>query len=410
MSSHPRENLTLPPHQQLVLPLLEVLDVAGGSATSSEAVAAVAERVGLSPEARELAAPVDRGRPRNLFARRLRWVRQSAVERGLLEAGRRGVWELSRKGKNHLKRCLPGVVITIFESARGGVSLWATAESASAVINDSSIDLIITSPPYPLSTPKNFGNREGDEYLDWLTGLAVEWKRMLVDDGSLVLNLGDVWNRGEPTINLYQERLLVYLADELQLRLAQRFVYLNRAKIPASHWVTIKRVRVRTVTESVLWLSKSPHPRADNRKVLREYTQKMRRLIERGGEHRRLRPCGHGNTRGAFGRDNGGSIPTNVIEATNAASNDEYCRSCRAHGLPIHPARMLDAMVELFVRMLTPEGGVVYDPFAGSNMVGHVAERLGRTWVSSEDCLAYISGSKFRFPSRTNHAPTLCPI
>lgn len=409
MSNHPREKLTLPPHQQLVLPLLEVLDEAGGSATASDAVAAVAERVGLPPEARERTALVDRGRPRNLFARRLRWVRQTAVERGLLDAGRRGVWELSEAGKNHLKRCLPGVVVTIFETP-AGVSLWATAEAASAVIDDRSVHLILTSPPYPLVAPKEYGNREGDDYLDWLKALAVEWKRMLVDDGSLVLSLGDVWNRGEPTINLYQERLLVYLADELQLKLAQKFVYLNRAKIPASHWVTIKRVRVRTVTESVLWLSKSPHPRADNRKVLREYTQRMRRLIERGGEYRRLRPCGHGNTRGAFGRDNGGSIPTNLIEATNAAAHDEYCRSCREHGLPIHPGRMPPQIADLFVRMLTPEGGVVYDPFAGSNMVGHVAERLGRTWVSSENCLAYVSGSKFRFPDRTNLAPGLCAL
>lgn len=37
------------------------------------------------------------------------------------------------------------------------------------------------------------------------------------------------------------------------------------------------------------------------------------------------------------------------------------------------------------------------DPFAGSNVVGEVAERLGRKWISSEINPEYVLGSAFRF-------------
>lgn len=37
------------------------------------------------------------------------------------------------------------------------------------------------------------------------------------------------------------------------------------------------------------------------------------------------------------------------------------------------------------------------DPFAGSNITGEVAERLGRHWLAFELVEGYLEGSKFRF-------------
>jgi len=52
---------------------------------------------------------------------------------------------------------------------------------------------------------------------------------------------------------------------------------------------------------------------------------------------------------------------------------------------------------EFFIKFLTRRGGLVLDPFAGSNVVGAVAERLARTWVSMEIVEEYVVGSAFRF-------------
>jgi DNA modification methylase len=72
-------------------------------------------------------------------------------------------------------------------------------------------------------------------------------------------------------------------------------------------------------------------------------------------------------------------------------------RRCKAEGLKIHPARYPRALPEFFIKMLTEEGDVVLDPFAGSNTTGAVAESLQRRWIAFESVEEYLRGSKFRF-------------
>ena len=58
------------------------------------------------------------------------------------------------------------------------------------------------------------------------------------------------------------------------------------------------------------------------------------------------------------------------------------------------------ASKELIARgvFLTRKGQIVLDPFAGSNVTGHVAQNLGRRWVSVEINSDYVAGSRLRFP------------
>jgi len=389
---------------------MSAVDRLGGKAAPRDVVDAVADDLELSDDVRHYRGNVS-GREVNLFARRVRWVRQDGIRRGFLEPAGYGVWQLTRAGNSYLKNIRPGFVVTIYETDQG-VALWAEAEAAAAVISESSINLIITSPEFPLVRPKQYGNRKGDHYLDWLTHLAEQWRHLLVDDGSLVLNVGSVWERGQPTESIYQERLLLRLVDQIGFHLAQRCYFHNPGKIPSSEWVTVRRVRVRNVIETVWWLSKTANPKADNRRVLLPYSDRMKKLIANGGEgHRRERPSNHGDWNGpSFGRDNGGSIPTNLITATNAVSNDLYHRACRAAGLPPHPATFADGVPEMFIRLLTDEGDLVYDPLAGSNKVGSICEQLNRRWIASDRSLTYLSGSKFRFAAHQNVTPHVCAL
>ena len=66
-------------------------------------------------------------------------------------------------------------------------------------------------------------------------------------------------------------------------------------------------------------------------------------------------------------------------------------------GAAIHPARYPRAFPEFFIKMLTEEGDVVLDPFAGSNTTGATAESLQRRWIAFESVEEYLRGSKFRF-------------
>ena len=55
---------------------------------------------------------------------------------------------------------------------------------------ESSVDLVVTSPPYALHFKKEYGNADQHEYVDWFLPYAAEVKRLLRPSGSFVLNLG----------------------------------------------------------------------------------------------------------------------------------------------------------------------------------------------------------------------------
>jgi hypothetical protein len=84
------------------LPLLDVLDTAGGRLPTREAVAAVGKRVAdqLMPMDHDV---MDQGQER--WESRVQFTRLRLVEAGLLEKNSpRGVWEISDAGRERLKR------------------------------------------------------------------------------------------------------------------------------------------------------------------------------------------------------------------------------------------------------------------------------------------------------------------
>jgi site-specific DNA-methyltransferase (cytosine-N4-specific) len=243
---------------------------------------------------------------------------------------------------------------------------------------------------------KPYGSVPHERYVRWFLDLAQQFRRVLTDDGSLVIDTGGVWNKGSPTRSLYQYRLLLGLGDDVGFHFAQDFYWYNPGALPApAEWVNVRRIRVKCAVNQIWWLSKTPWPKADNRRVLREYSSDMVRLLERGYRVKE-RPSGHTITR-KFSKDHGGAIPPNLLEAGNNDSNGEYLKRCLKVGLPVHPARFPRALPEFFIKLCTEPGDTVLDPFAGSNVTGEAAERLGRKWIAVEQVEEYLAGSKFRF-------------
>ena len=211
--------------------------------------------------------------------------------------------------------------------------------------------MVVTSPPYALHFKKEYGNEHKDNYIEWFLPFAQEIHRVLADDGSFVLNIGGSYNKGVPTRSIYHFKFLVALVEEIGFHLAQECFWYNPAKMPVpAEWVTVRRLRVRDSVEYVWWLSKTPHPKASNLKVLKEYSEDMIRL-NRNGLRGTTRPSGN-VIRPSFTKIAiGGSIPPNVVEADfddvpesmmkmgNNSANDLYTRRCKEAGIKIHPAR-----------------------------------------------------------------------
>jgi len=257
----------------------------------------------------------------------------------------------------------------------------------------------MTSPPFALQRKKEYGNEDQAEYIEWFTKFAVLVKKKLKTDGSFVVDFGGAYMKGVPVRSLYNFRVLIKLVDEVGFHLAEDFYWFNPSKLPSPiEWVNKRKLRVKDSVDTVWWFSKTEFPKSDITKVLAPYSDRMKKLIEDPEKfyEAKERPSGH-NIGKSFGKDNGGSIPPNLLQIPNSEATSLYLRRCKQIGIKAHPARFPGKLPEFFIKMLTDEGDLVVDIFGGSNTTGYVAEQLNRRWKSFELSNEYVAASTFRF-------------
>jgi site-specific DNA-methyltransferase (cytosine-N4-specific) len=288
------------------------------------------------------------------------------------------------------------------------------------------VNLIITSPPFPLNNKKKYGNQKGGEYLEWFKSLAPIFSELLAEDGSLVIEIGNAWEPDRPVQSLLHLECLFGLVNnpDFDLRLIQEFICYNPSKLPSpAQWVTVNRLRTVDSYTHVWWIAKNDNPKADNSKVLRPYSKSMEKLLKRQKYNSGKRPSEHNISEKGFLTNNGGSIahnlfelesldqdrevrlPHNVLSFSNTNSNDYFLLKCREQGITPHPARMNGGLVNFFVEFLTDEDDLVLDPFSGSNTTGYCAEKLNRNWVSFELQDDYINQALLRFQNPELNSP-----
>ena len=262
-----------------------------------------------------------------------------------------------------------------------------------------SVDLVITSPPFALLRQKEYGNENEDAHVEWLLQFAKPIKRVLKPTGSFVLDLGGAYQSGRPVRSLYNFRVMLRLCDEHGFRLAEEFFWHNPAKLPSPiEWVNKRKIRAKDSVNTIWWFAKTDFPKADVRRVLAPYSERMKKLLEDAESFYRpkLRPSGHDISH-RFASDNGGAIPSNLLQIPNTESNSAYQRHCASLGVKPHPARFPEKLPKFFIEFLTDPGDTVLDLFAGSNTTASAAEKLERHWVAFEKCLDYLAASSFRF-------------
>lgn len=375
-----------------------------GRVTNGELYEQVASRAGIDPSEFEKKTPVgDAQQPHSILARKVRWHQQTLKHAGILERidGERGVWQLTQPAGKDLNRIGPNVAVVGFSTDLGVAILGACDTVFSAI--DSPITLCLTSPPYPLAKARNYGNPSEAAYVDWVCQQLEPIVKNLVRGGSIALNISnDVFLPGMPARSLYRERLVLALHDRLGLFKMDEFPWHNPSKPPGPvRYASVDRTQLNVAWEPVYWLTNDPRAvRSDNRRVLREHTERHLRLMQNGGEQRdqvfsdgayRVHP-------GRFGNQTDGKIPRNVLTFGHSCSDQRaYKRAARAAGLPAHGAPMPLALASFLIEFLSEPGDLIVDPFGGSFTTAKAAERLGRRWLSSECMLEYVLGGATRF-------------
>ncbi len=140
--------------------------------------------------------------------------------------------------------------VTIAYKTKMGKMLQGTIENALDHANvlavKGKVDLILTSPPFPLVRKKRYGNETGEEYLAWLEALAPRLADLLSPKGSLVIELGNAWEKGVPVMSTLSLEALLAFKKSGKLHLFQHVICHNPARLPSpAEWVTVRRIRLK---------------------------------------------------------------------------------------------------------------------------------------------------------------------
>lgn len=281
------------------------------------------------------------------------------------------------------------------------------------------VQLVFTSPPFPLNRKKKYKNLEGPAFKRWLSTYALRLRELLTSDGGIVIEMGNAWMPRLPVMSTLAIETLLAFKKAAKLYLVQEFIWYNPARLPTpAQWVTVNRMRVKDAFTRLWWMSPSTHPKADNRRVLAPYSGSMKSLLRTQKYNSGKRPSEHVIGPESFLKDNGGAIPPNVLTVendeaqlnnllvgANTNGTDGYHQFCRSRDLTLHPARMPLGLAKFFINLCTDVGDLVFDPFAGSNTTGAAAEELNRRWITIDADKDYAAGGRGRFPMLAAQIP-----
>jgi site-specific DNA-methyltransferase (adenine-specific)/site-specific DNA-methyltransferase (cytosine-N4-specific) len=262
---------------------------------------------------------------------------------------------------------------------------------------DNSVDLIITSPPYAdiVNYGKNISIKKPDEYVDWIIPLFKDIYRVLKPSGSFILNINDNCSNGVRNTFIYD--LISRNNKETKLKLYDTYIWHKRNGIPNGG-----TKRFRNTTEFIFHFVK-------NQKELKFY---MDRVLEDTKEETKYR-FSRGNITQPQGRiDDGARTYTKVkvrkirytnirVDENGSQDNKMVYRNMPDKVRPDnvfrfstagaardnhikHPAPFHKELPTYFINLLTDEGDIVLDVFAGIGTTGLACKELDRTFIGYE--------------------------
>ena len=286
----------------------------------------------------------------------------------------------------------------VFRTSKG-VLCVADSRQVLPLVESESVDLILTSPPFPIPTKKVAKGgkyvqpfKSSDDFYPWLETFVEEFKRVLKPSGSLLIETATTWVPGLPVVDPWQWRMPEFFSSHGFYFIQELWIlFENRLAVPVE-WVGKQKIRFRWLVNPLWWFSKTPFPKVKVGKVRTAKSDSRDKIPDRVLK----RDSGHTIRPALYTRIGQGRIRGNVFRRGNTADR-KWVRLLRAMGRNIHPARFPEPLVKDLIRTFTDPGDLVLDPWAGSNTVGYVAEQMGRRWVSAEIDPAIAADSILRF-------------
>jgi DNA modification methylase len=242
---------------------------------------------------------------------------------------------------------------------------------------DSSVNLIMMSPPYANQRKKHYGGTPADEYVDWFMPLSKELQRVVKDDGSFVLNIKEHIENGERHPYVFK---LVTALQESGWKWIDSYIWRKMNPMPVKPSKRLKDAweHVFHFTKSLDFKFRPDRVKVDSKEdTCRRYERSLKR------NDTETRKSGMKIKWQSF--KNSGckkSYPSNVISIGSSRQGT------------IHPATFPGKLPRFFINLLSDPGDLVLDPFSGSGTTAIEARRVCRDAIGFELKKEYVGESR----------------
>ena len=242
-------------------------------------------------------------------------------------------------------------------------------------LEDETVDLVITSPPYA-DMKKYVDGSEGipvKQYVPWLMTYVREIERVLKPTGSFILNINDkVSNKFRDP---YVYELVHRITDSTTLKLYERLFW-NKGK-GLSH-----PKRFGDKIEYLFWFAKTEKFTINIDEMRVPYSESSLKRFKKPIKKRFNRTEGDEKVEYKdWGPNPKGALPSTLINI-----GSESKRISDNH-IAVYPEKL----TEYFIKGATNEGDFILDPFMGSGTTGVSAKKLKREWMGFDSIEEYVN-------------------
>jgi site-specific DNA-methyltransferase (adenine-specific)/site-specific DNA-methyltransferase (cytosine-N4-specific) len=232
------------------------------------------------------------------------------------------------------------------------------------VLDDASVDLVITSPPYAERRKKAYGGVPAEKYVEWFLPISAELLRVLKPTGSFVLNIKEGTVGGE----------------------RQTYVYELALGLRRQGWLFV---------DEMIWHKTNPFPTGSKKRLKDGFERcyhfakakgfkflpdalRMKSTSKWAGDNERRKNKGAHRTTNGSGMNMSRRIVGDLVRPSNVVTMPSSSLNVG------HPAVFPLGLPEFFIRLMTEAGDTVLDPFMGSGSTALAARGLGRLYVGVE--------------------------